>query len=166
MSSQFEIERKFLIKKIDVETLLKNVEGYLGKTQIEQIYLVSSQGERRIRKKTQDGKTTYFYTEKIPITEFKRIENESQITEAEYLSYLEQADKNLFPVRKTRYTFTFKGQLLELDIYSFSSSMAILEIELPSESASVELPKFIEVLEDVTYNKAYKNHSLAKSQSL
>ena len=162
----FEIERKFLISKVDKLTLHKHIDGNIEESQIEQIYLIANKGERRIRKKTENGKTVYFYTEKLPITGLKRIENERQITETEYLNFLSEADSTLSPIRKTRYAFNYKGQFFELDVYEFSSTKAILEIELQSESTPVELPDFIEVIKEVTYDKAYKNHSLAKTQSL
>lgn len=164
--TNFEIERKFLISKVDAFTLHEHTDGNIEESQIEQIYLIASEGERRIRKKTKNGKTVYFYTEKLPITGLKRIENERQITEDEYLNFLSESDPALSPVRKTRYTFTYKGQFFELDVYEFSSTKAILEIELQSESTPVELPEFIQVIKEVTYDKAYKNHSLAKTQSL
>lgn len=162
----FEIERKFLIRKVDALTLHKYTDGDVCEAQIEQIYLTANEGERRIRKKTKGSKTLYFYTEKLPISGLKRIENERHITEAEYLNFLSESDPNLSPIRKTRYTFNYKGQFFELDVYEFSSTKAILEIELQSESTPVELPDFIEVIKEVTYDKAYKNHSLAKTQSL
>ena len=162
----FEIERKFLINNVDALTLHKYTDGNIEESQIEQIYLIANECERRIRKKAKNGKTVYFYTEKLPITGLKRIENERQITEDEYLNFLSESDPALSPIRKTRYAFIYKGQFFELDVYEFSSTKAILEIELQSESAPVELPEFIQVIKEVTYDKAYKNHSLAKTQSL
>ncbi len=164
--SNFEIERKFLINSVDKLTLHKHIGRNIGEAQIEQIYLTANEGERRIRKKAKDGNTVYFYTEKLSISGLKRIENERQITEDEYLNFLSEADFTLSPIRKTRYTFNYKSQFFELDVYEFSSTKAILEIELQSESTPVKLPEFIQVIKEVTYDKAYKNHSLAKTLSL
>lgn len=164
--SNLEIERKFLIEKIDLETLRSSVEGPIKKCRIEQIYLVAKEGERRIRKQTINEKTSYFYTEKVTITELKRSEKERRLAKEEYEAYKKEADDTRNTITKTRYVFEFKGQTLEIDFYDWASDKAILEIEIPNEKVQVELPDFIKVIKEVTYDKAYKNHSLAKTQSL
>ena len=164
--SNLEIERKFLIEKIDLETLRSSVEGPIKKCRIEQIYLAAKEGERRIRKQTINEKTSYFYTEKVTITELKRTEKERRLAKEEYEAYKKEADDTRNTITKTRYVFEFKGQTLEIDFYDWASDKAILEIEIPNEKVQVELPDFIKVIKEVTYDKAYKNHSLAKTQSL
>lgn len=166
MKSNLEIERKFLIEKIDLRRLRSSVEGPIKKCRIEQIYLVAKEGERRIRKQTVNEKTSYFYTEKVTITGLKRVEKERKISEEEYEAYKKEADDTLSTITKTRYVGKFKDQTLEIDFYDWDSERAILEIEIPNEEVQVELPEFIKVIKEVTYDKAYKNHSLAKTQSL
>lgn len=164
--SNLEIERKFLINMVKPEGIRKYVQGILKEIQIEQIYLVAKEGERRIRKQTVDGISCYYYTEKITITELKRREKERELTKNEYEDYKKEADVALRPIQKIRYVFEYKGQVIEIDIYEYSSDKAILEIELPNEEKQVDLPDFISVIKEVTYDKAYKNHSLAKTQTL
>lgn len=166
-----EIERKFLISLEQTPAAFAAMLHYycektLKVSTISQTYLIAEEGERRVRKRTTDGKTEFFYTEKFTISGIKRIENECEITEDEYTEYLSEADSKLKTIEKTRYTFQFDGQTIEIDIYAFSTDKAILEIELPSEDTAVSLPHFIHVIREVTEDKAYKNKSLAKTPCL
>lgn len=164
--SNFEIERKFLIDNIDEEELRIHVGERLKKCRIEQVYLVATEGERRIRRCQFGDVVDLFYTEKISINGLKRIERESEICEHDYSCYLKEADPNLKPINKIRYSFDFCNQIIEIDVYDFCSDYAVLEIEIPDENTPVKLPYFITLIKDVTYDKAYKNHELAKSQRL
>ncbi len=166
MAKGLEIERKYLIRSVNLATLRKYAEGNIVESDIEQVYLIADEGERRIRKKVTDGVKRFYYTEKKPINGMTREEKEEEVTEEMYNIYLTEADENLYPIIKKRYTFEVRGQVFELDVYPFSCSRAILEIELPSEDTPVEIPKFISVVKEVTNDKAYKNHQLAKTQSL
>lgn len=166
MKKGLEIERKYLISFITEEELRKQAGKSLRKIKIDQLYLVAEEGERRVRKTDENGEIHYFYTEKRPITGLKRKEKEYEISEQEYKKYRKEADSSCYEIRKCRYKFMFDGQLFELDIYEFSNEKAILEIELPAEDTQVNLPPFIEVVRDVTYEKQYKNKALAKTQSL
>ena len=56
----------------------------------------------------------------------------------------------------------FRGQLLELDVYTFSDRFATLEIELPSIDTPVEIPSFVQVLRDVTDDERYSNYALSE----
>ena len=55
---------------------------------------------------------------------------------------------------------------MELDVYPFSKDKAILEIELNNENQSYELPKFIEIIKEVTNDDKYKNINLSVSRTL
>ena len=37
-----------------------------------------------------------------------------------------------------------------------------MEIELSDENQKIEFPEFIDIIEEVTYDKEYTNHSLSK----
>ena len=158
-----EDEKKYLIKYPDLELISKQVN--LTCLDIVQTYLCSENPdvERRIRQRGIGNDFTYYYTEKRNFSEGKRIEIEHKISEKEYLSLLLQADITLHQIIKKRYCFVYENQYFELDIYPFSNTDAILEIELTSSTREVVMPSFIEVLKDVTNDVNYKNYSLAKA---
>ena len=47
-------------------------------------------------------------------------------------------------------------------MYGFWEKQAILEVELDNENDEFELPPFIEVIREVTNDKAYRNYALSK----
>ena len=161
-----EIERKFLIKYPTSEVLSK-IKDY-SKSDIIQTYLKSDGNiERRIRQRgsIKDG-FSFFYTEKTKISELERIEKETKISQNKYISYLAETDTNLHQIAKTRYCFVYDKKYFEMDVYPFSDEYAILEIELADKDEKINLPEYLEVIKEVTYDSKYKNIELAKSCSL
>ena len=75
---------------------------------------------------------------------------------------LMDADTEIHQIRKTRYCLTYEKTYYEIDVYPFWDDKAIVEVELKDESEKVEFPSFIKVIKEVTSDKNYKNHSLAK----
>ena len=151
-----EIERKFLIEKPG-ESELQN-HDLCDYVDIAQAY-INRNGERfRVRKRGKDGDFIYIKTEKIKLTEMKRIEKESRITEAEYLNHI-QGEKVL---SKRRWLLLYNGKCFELDIFPFWADRALLEIELKSETENFELPPFLHVIKEVTQDKTFRNSVLAK----
>lgn len=153
MSIPYEIERKYLIKMpvfpLPVETQA---------TDIEQAYLVNPEGNsERVRMRA--GK--YYHTLKVHISNVVREEYEREITREEYEKLLERRDPNCTFIKKVRHVFEYKGQTFELDVFPFWKNQAYLEIELPGITARVDIPDFIEVIREVTEDRAYSNHSLA-----
>ena len=152
-----EIERKFLIKRPSEEIL--QAKGAVSQ-KIVQAYLKSVGGtERRIRERGNENGFTYFYTEKKSFSPLKRIERERTIGPQEYLSLLTEA-KNI--LTKTRYCFLDKGQYFELDIFDSEPDLALLEIELTDENQKITLPKWCQILREVTQLGTYHNHSIAE----
>ena len=49
-----------------------------------------------------------------------------------------------------------------MKFYPDWKNQAILEIELNSEDEKVEIPDYIEVIQEVTEDKNYKNYQMAK----
>ena len=90
------------------------------------------------------------------------IENEREISEDEFLELAKNIEQGTRPLMKTRRTFEYCGRTVELDFYDAWEKTCILEIELGSENEKVTLPEFIEVLKDVTGNKSYSNHTMAR----
>ena len=157
----YEIERKFLIEIPNLEYLesLPNCE----KVQIVQTYLKSNDDEEiRIRQRGSNGSFTYSKTRKINISNLKRIEVEERLTEEEYINELLNSDPNKGQIIKTRYCLSYNNQYFEIDIYPFWKDKAIAEIELSSENQKIELPPFLEVIEEVTDNISYRNSEIAK----
>jgi len=159
----YEIERKFLIKYPNIKELEKIAE----KVEIIQTYLQASNGqELRIRQRGDGKNFVYTKTRKWKVNDIKRVEFESRISKEEYLSLLMDIDTTRTQIRKSRYCFVYNTQYMELDIYQFSKDKAILEIELNNENQKFELPKFIEVIKEVTDDDNYKNINLSISRSL
>lgn len=154
----YEIERKFLIEFPDTAELEK-----YPKSDITQTYLHSAPGATaRVRKRVTDGVAKYYFTEKRRITDIKCIENECEIDRTAYEAYLTHADPELNTIRKTRYCIPVGDRIAEVDIYSFWNDRATVEVEMQDEGEEVTLPDFLNVIREVTSEKAYKNASLAR----
>lgn len=157
----FEIERKYLIEYPDIKWLDSNPNCH--KVEIIQTYLNSSNDDEvRVRQRGENGNYIYFQTIKKKITDLKRIEIEKRLSQEEYLSLLMNADTTKRQIRKNRYCLTYNNQYFEIDIYPFWNDKAIAEIELSDENMSIEFPKEIKVIKEVTDDENYKNSSLAK----
>ncbi len=156
-----EIERKLLIAYPDLDLLdsLPNCKG----VEIEQTYLLDEQGKKsRIRKRGRDGNYLYFHTVKNNVTDTKRVEVETRITEQKYLDLMQYADPTRNTIKKTRYCLAYGAHYFEIDVYPFWNDKAVMEIELLTEDEPFEIPLFITVIEDVTSDKRYRNSALAK----
>ena len=157
----FEIERKFLIYYPNIKELesMPNC----TKVDITQTYLKSTgDTERRIRARGIDGNYLYYLTEKRKISSLKRVETERRLTQEEYLALLMEADNKLHPIHKTRYCLSENNQYFEIDVYQEWNNQAIMEIELSSEDDIINIPKFIQVIKEVTDDESYKNYQMAK----
>lgn len=157
-----EIELKYLIRFPDVARL-KTQPG-CEVWEIVQIYLKDGEGgqTRRIRQVTVDGRVEYYRTFKRRLTALSSEEDEGSITEAEYERCAAERDMSRAPIRKTRYRIPYQGHVLEFDLYPFWQDRAIMEIELNSESDAPDIPAWVDIVRDVTGEKAYKNRQLAK----
>lgn len=159
-----EIERKFLIEYPSKE-ILDNLD-YSSKTDIIQTYLKSNDPnvEKRVRQRgTKESGYSFYYTEKMPISNIERVEKEKKISMRQYVSYLVDADTTLHQIYKTRYCFLYENQYFEMDLYPFSDKYAIIEIELQNKDDEIKLPNFLKVIKEVTNDNDFKNHSLAKT---
>ena len=133
------------------------------KVDITQTYLKSKDDtERRVRARGIDNDYLYYLTEKRRISNIKRIETERKLTQDEYLKLLMEADNKLHTIHKTRYCLSENNQYFEIDIYPEWNNQAIMEIELNSEDENIKIPKFINIIKEVTDDKNYKNYEMAK----
>lgn len=160
MPKGLEIEKKFLIAYPDVDLLVKM--GCKTK-EIVQTYLTAEKGvSERVRKTVVVGRTVYTHTVKSKIRGIVRREDEWTIDEKEYRLLLERRDPECLSVEKTRYVLSENGFCYEIDVFPFWSDKAVLEVELEEENSVPPLPPFLTVLADVSENKEYTNHSLAR----
>ena len=130
---QIETERKFLICYPDIKIL---AETFLAdKKEMVQTYLNAEKGvTSRVRKVTTDKGIKYIRTEKRRISLMSAFEDESEISLEEYEKLLLNANKELKPVLKTRYSFPYKEHVIEIDVYPFWNDRAVLEIEMKDEN--------------------------------
>ena len=163
--ANLEIERKWLIRRPDEACLSALIAKFGGSvSQIVQTYLTAEEGlSRRVRARTTDGTATYTCTVKRRIGPMTAEEDERVISPEEYAALLKEADPTCRPIEKTRWCIPFDGRTLEIDLYPFWSRQAVLEIELPSPDAPFSLPSALTVMAEVTGNRAYSNHSLARN---
>ncbi len=154
----YETERKYLIAYPDRAALM-TLPGAIA-LEIVQVYLRG--GAARIRSSSGPMGTVYIYTEKHRVTELTRIENEREISHQEYLSLLSSADPAFRPIEKTRLCIPHMGHVFEIDIYPFWQDKAIAEVELASEDEEIILPEWLDIIQEVTLDPAYKNTSLAR----
>ena len=157
-----EIERKYIIEKPDVE-LLRRQDNF-SESDIVQIYLTSDAAQtRRIRARVKNGATVYTETRKIRIDKMSSTEIEREIEESEFSELSKLLREGSRPIKKTRYTFDFSGQLFEIDVYPEWSSTAIMETELPTRETFVEMPPFIKIVREVTGIREYSNSAMANA---
>lgn len=156
----YEIERKFLIVHPD-EELLRDLEY----SEITQTYLEMDEQKKneRVRKRVFPDRTEYSHTVKTRINDVRRQEDETLITEEEYLRLLKRTDKSRRTILKTRYCLDYKGQEFEIDLYPFWFHQAVMELEMDSEEQKIEFPPQITVLREVTEDRRYTNASLARA---
>lgn len=153
----FEIEHKFLIKKPS-EDMLLSIHN-IRVLNISQTYTTLG---ARARKIEENGKTTYIKTVKKHITNLVRIEDEQEITKAEYDQMLSAKMDGTVTLNKTRYVYPYKNKKIEIDVFPFWQNQAFLEVELENENDEFFLPPFIEVIKEITDDKSYRNFSLSK----
>lgn len=111
------------------------------------------------------AKTTYTHTIKRPRPEGQEgmLEEEREITWDQYRALLRFVHTGYLTIHKTRLTFTWAERVFELDVYTGAvGPLMILEVELPSLAAPLELPPFLPKLVEVTDDKRWSNASLAQ----
>ncbi len=157
-----EIERKYLIVYPDTGWL----DSYPGGERIEilQTYFDTlTEKKLRVRIWKSGDKTSYILTRKTKITDITRIEEESELTKAEYEAVLAGAVSGVRQLSKIRYRLPYKGKLVEVDLFPFWTDKAIAEVELDCEEEAVLLPQELKVIAEVTEDGNYTNYSLAGS---
>lgn len=162
IGTNLEIERKYLIRYPDTALLARQPGVKIW--EITQTYLTDGPElqTRRVRQVVCDGQTHCFRTFKSHVSALSSLEDEAEIGAEEYENYLREADCMRQPILKTRYRIPHAGHILEVDVYPFWKDRAILEIELASEDEAADIPACLEIIRDVTGERAYKNSQLAR----
>ena len=157
-----EIERKYLIRMPDEAKFWQM--PHCSVWEIVQTYLTDGGvGQtRRLRSICTGGETRYVYTAKRRVNELTCEEREREISDSEYKLRLLEANPELKPIEKRRYRIPYENQVLEIDIYSFWEDRATLEVELDREDQVPELPEWLDIIREVTGERAYKNRYLAE----
>ena len=151
-------QEKYLIKSFDMTQLLKlkpvvlNIEQYAEFNDVETIY----------RKTERDGNIKYTKITKIDTEKLEeRITTRKNITEEEYSASITE---KFHPIRKTRYCFEYNHQYFRLDV--FDDGLEILEIEETNKTRTRKIPKFIEVIDNITLDENYRNSNLYVNKNL
>lgn len=164
MDEPLEIERKFRLRGApDADALAR---AGARASSIEQTYLAGGDPDavERVRRRSDDAGTTYFWTEKRRRSAGVNVEHERELTAGEYASLIDRADPSRAPVSKTRHVFEHAGRTLELDVFHGSlAGLVVCEVELGSLDDEVELPAWLGPALDVTDDARYGNASLARS---
>lgn len=157
MNEKMEIEKKFLVKMPEFEAL--NIKNQF---EILQTYLKNGENnsQRRVRRIAENGRVSYIYTEKIFYSAVTRKETEFLISPEQYAEFLKEIKPDCVPISKKRICFEYKNQLFELDVYPFSDSLAILELELDAPEQEIFFPEYINIIKEVTGDDNYSNSAL------
>lgn len=146
-------QEKYLIDNID----LKNIENFSPvKISIEQYIHPKDNGEIIYRKTSCDGEVKYSEIIKTDTNiNNERIKKQRNINENEYFTNI---PVNEIPIRKVRYCFEYKEQNFRLDI--FDDGLKLLEIEDTNKTKKRIIPKYLNVIDDVTTNEIYRNSNI------
>lgn len=160
-SSNYEIERKYLIAYPDVR-VLEAFEG-VRISRLVQTYLVAADGVAlRVRRVEDADGVRYIETAKRRVSDMRVLEEERVLTREEYEALLLRADTKRRPIAKTRYALPYDGHVVEVDVYDFWQDRATAEVELASEDEAFSLPDCLRVIREVTTDARYKNVNLAR----
>jgi adenylate cyclase len=155
-----EIERKFVLD--EPPDLGRAPLDGARRLAIEQTYLLGDRGTERVRLvREEGGPERYVHTAKRRISALTREEDEREVDQEEYLRLLDRRDPGRGTIRKIRYVFPYAGHVFELDVFEQPPGLVLLEVELPSEDAPVDLPPF-EGLREVSADARYSNSELAR----
>lgn len=155
-----EHEYKFLLQDGPSLDLL-NRQG-AQKIEIIQTYLLDpeDQGERRVRKRSQDGDHTFYYTRKEDLPGGGRAEYEAQISAPEYQRLLLEKDPLRPSLHKTRWCFVWRSTYYELDYFP-AQDIWLLEVEVMDPLAEPSVPDWLGPARNVTQDPRYRSSRIA-----
>lgn len=148
-----EIERKYLV----VSSLWQVAKQQASSTHIRQGYL-SLDPVRTVRIRLQDKQA--LLTIKGKNEGITRQEFEYNIPFEEGLAMLNLCEGSI--ISKTRYTISYNNTIWEIDeFHGDNSGLIVAEVELPSSTSAVKLPKWID--QEVSLDPKYYNANLVYS---
>lgn len=174
-----EIERKFLVAGDDPYDLIPE---RCSTSLIEQYYLDipcseefrGFRGEARVRREFFNFGDRLRNTQINSLTQKghellgTRSEVEIEINYDDVLRLLKFCKKDTGYILKRRHYFVYKHQYFVLDVFSnlpwTSKTLCLLEIELLDPNDKVELPPFLDIVQEVTGNPEYANSEIAKKR--
>lgn len=153
-------QRKFVVSSVDVPSLAKLAK----KVNITQNYIEENDGiQYRVRCIENNGEKSFHYNVQKNKEDGKRIVLKDEvISEEEYDRYLSAQNGEYNTIHKSRYSFVYKEQYFKLDL--FPDGTILLEVNVTKENPNLEIPAFIDVIEEVTNKPEYRNISFAKRQ--
>ena len=158
-----EVFKKYLVEVNDEVLEKVKAETNPINVHIVQHYLKSITGnERRIRQRTKNGSTLYYYSEAQAISTNERIKTDRILSEREYFNYMAEADPELGVIDKERYSFIHNNHFFKLDVFDFDESKGLLNLQISGDE-EFEIPEYFKVIKDVSDNPHYKNYHLAKA---
>jgi CYTH domain-containing protein len=158
--SGIEIERKFRLREAPAAHVLA-AHGAMA-LQIEQVYLVGSPDDGRIRRTETAAGVSYRRTRKRRIGAFAFAEDEEAIDASAWAEGLRRADPARRAIRKTRHVVPHGEQRLEIDVFEEPPGLVVVEVELRSEDEQVTLPAWLGDWVEVTGDDRYFNVELAR----
>lgn len=159
MKKEIEIERKFLLRKSEIENYLKNIpKSIIRELSIEQFYIeISDKREIRYRMIKEDRQSTIYLKTIKTGSGISRTEEEFPVDIVEYQSFIMASS---IIINKVRYIV---GDL-EFDFYS--DGLRILEKEYPTEKEALEdVIDFPFINKEVTGDKYFSNAQIALRSS-
>jgi CYTH domain-containing protein len=164
--SAYEVERKLRVAEPDLRRL---EDAAASVSRIAQTYLTSPVGdaERVRRRELTDERGTRVQltrTSKRHVAAGVNDEDEREIDEQEYAELLGRADPERVTIEKTRWVVPWAGRDLEIDRFDVPHRFWLLEVELPGPEHlhdELDLPDWLEVLEEVTGDPSWSNAALA-----
>lgn len=171
-NTSLEIERKFLVNfPTSWSAFAEIFENLVDVLRISQTYLKAKDGEpsARVRKTvkglTGDTDVVFHYNQKVFVQHGVHEETEYEISKSKYEKYLEQSHPDKVSINKTRFVFKYNDQIFELDVFKDAlKGLAILELELKDKDQKIDLPPFLEVIEEVTNDKRFNNFELSNKK--
>lgn len=154
-----ERERRFLVERVGSH--FEWVEVHISQTYL----LGTDEAVRRVRKRTVDGVTTYFYTEKrvgARLGEMREIDR--KIALREYEALILDRDPACRTIEKVRHCFDYGGHYMEFDVFREPLNLRglmILEVELSDLNEHVQIPPGWQVKE-ITGTPGYGNYDLSR----
>jgi adenylate cyclase len=158
-----EIERKFLVRDLDVAALAA---AAADEFEIEQTYLTGNGAESlRVRRTVRsDGGEERTETRKRRISSRTREEIERALDPDEYRRLVARRDPARRTIRKRRFKVPIgDGLICEVDVFGGDlDGLVLAEVELPAEDAAFRLPEWLTIAREVTDDPVYTNSALAR----